>query len=280
MTNLRTYEVVDKVLPAVFMGALMILVFIVILVITIVNKCKVPHAFKKVIHLYFPETTLSGNEEEVEVLGEHLDNRWLAVLAIILIPTVVATTFITFWNVFLVEESVRGDCEANFDCFPKIGNSPIQQDPVDCSAIENKGNVTYECYRFVFRYAEGLGAAGGIHIFTALWSKPYFTLLVNIYHTKSTSTKLTTRYIQYGLVWAGASTVFILYVTISAGVTVFRETILQTATDQIQFATYTLLLFVIIVSGVVIALGLHTSTKAREVTYKDKTGGKLQNEQK
>ena len=220
MPSLHTYEVVDKVLPAVFMVALVVVAFIVILAATIVNKGKVPHMFKKVIHLYFPETTLNGEEEEVEVLGEHLDNRWLSALAVILIPTIVGTTFITFWNVFLVEESVKGDCEANFDCFPKVGNGPVQQDPVNCSAIEVSGNVTYECYRFVFRYAEGLGAAGGIHIFTALWSKPYFALLVNIYHKKSTSTQSTSRYIQYGLVWAGASTVLILYVTISAGVTV------------------------------------------------------------
>ena len=262
MPSLHTYEVVDKVLPAVFMVALVVVAFIVILAATIVNKGKVPHMFKKAIHLYFPETTLNGEDEEVEVLGEYLDNRWLSALAVILIPTIVGTTFLTFWNVFLVEESVKGDCEANFDCFPKVGNGPVQQDPVNCSAIEASGNVTYECYRFVFRYAEGLGAAGGIHIFTALWSKPYFALLVNINHKKkSTSIQSTSRYIQYGLVWAGASTVLILYLTISAGVTLFRETILQTVTDQIQFATYTLLLFVIIVSGVVIALGLHAHRK-------------------
>ena len=264
MPTLHTYEVVDKVLPAVFMVALMILTSVIVLVATIVNKGKVPHMFKKVIHLYFPETTLNAEDEEVEVLGEHLDNHWLAALAVILIPTVVGTTFITFWNVFLVEESVRGDCEANFDCFPKVGNGPFQQDPVNCSAIEVSGDVTYKCYRFVLRYAEGLGAAGGIHVFTALWSKPYFALLVNIHHKKSSSTASTSRYIQYGLVWALVSTVFIFYVTISVGVTLFRETILQTVTDQIQFATYTLLLFVIIVSGVVIALGLHTSKKSRK----------------
>ena len=266
MPSLRTYEVVDKVLPAVFMVVLVVVAFIVILAVTVLNKGKVPHMFMKVIHLYFPETTLKGEDEEIEVLGEHVDNRWLAVLALILIPAIVGTTFITFWNVFLVEESVRGDCEANFDCFPKVGSAPVQQDPVNCSAIEVRDNVTYECYHFVFRYAEGLGAAGGIHIFTALWSKPYFTMLVNSFHAKSAS-----RYIQYGLVWAGASTVFILYVTISAGVTLFREAILQTVTDQIQFATYTLLQFVIIVSGVVIALGLHVQQKRANSNEKEFT---------
>ena len=245
----------------------MILTSVIVLVATVMNKGKVPHMFKKVIHLYFPETTLDAEDKEVEVLGEHLDNRWLAALAVILIPTVVGTTFITFWNVFLVEESVKGDCEANFDCFPKVGNGPVQQDPVNCSAIEVSGDVTYKCYRFVLRYAEGLGAAGGIHVFIALWSKPYFTLLVNIYHTNPTSTKSISRYIQYGLVWAFASLVFIFYVTISVGVTLFRETILKTVTNQIQFATYTLLLFVIIASGVVIALGLHMSKNPVRTNY-------------
>ena len=261
MPNLRTYELVDKIIPAVLMVALTMLTAIILLVVTVLNKGKVPHMFKKAIHLYFPETTLDAKGEEVEVLGEHLDDWWLAALAVILIPNVVGTTFITFWNVFLVQEAVRGECVANFDCFPKVGNGSVQQDPVNCSAIEVSGDVTYECYRFVFRYAEGLSAAGGIHVFTALWSKPYFALLVNIYHASHTSTNPAIRYIQYSLVWVGASTVFIFYVTISVSVTLFRETILQTVTDQIQFATYTLLLFVIIVSGVVIALGLHTSKK-------------------
>ena len=97
-------------------------------------------------------------------------------MSILLIPFIVGTMFITFWKVYLVEEAVGGNCEANFDCFPKIGSDHLQQELANnCSVLELNSNVTYECYRLVFRYAEGLGAAGDILILTAVFSKLYFS---------------------------------------------------------------------------------------------------------
>ena len=41
--------------------------------------------------------------------------------------------------------------------------------------------IRYECYRFVFRYAEGFSAVGGVLLFTAVISRLYFGILVEIY---------------------------------------------------------------------------------------------------
>ena len=215
-----------------------------------------PLVFIETIELYFPDINKEKckTDEEIEVLGQKMSRQCFGIMSVSLIPIIVGTTFITFWNVYLVEESIGSNCEANFDCFPKVGNDYLQQEPVsNCSMFEFNGNVMYECYCLVFRYAQGLGAAGGVLFFTGLFSRFYFALLVTNYNIKDLCC---CRFILYGIVWAGATTVFILFITISVGVPMFRETIFQTITDQIQFAMYALSLLVIIVSGVVVAFGI------------------------
>ena len=181
MASLNTYHLLDKLVPAVIMVALVVLIFIVLLIVTIANKFEAPDGFIDFLALYFPATQIKKKTDN-EILQDIFDTKWFAVLPLILIPTIVGTTFITFWNVFLMEPSLTGSCTPDFDCFPKVGNDFLQQEPVkNCSTYESYDSVTYECYRLVFRYAEGLGAAGGFHLFTALWSKPYFSLLISLY---------------------------------------------------------------------------------------------------
>ena len=79
-------------------------------------------------------------------------------------------------------------------------------------------------------------------------------MLVTIYNIKNLC--CCRRFILYGIVWGGAAIVFILFIAISVGVSIFRETLFQTITDQIQFAMYALSLLVIILSGVVVAFGI------------------------
>ena len=82
--------------------------------------------------------------------------------------------FITFWVIFLVEESFG--CDPRLDCFPRqdnnselLSHTPIQ----NCSDYDLTDNVTIICYRFAFRYAEGFGVAGGILVFAASLMKMY-----------------------------------------------------------------------------------------------------------
>ena len=223
-----------------------------------------PLVFIETIELYFPDINKNTctKDEEIEVLGKKMSHQCFGMMSVLLIPIIVGTMFITFWNVYLVEESVGGDCEANFDCFPKDGDDYLQQEPVsNCSMFEFNGNVTYECYRLVFRYAEGLGAAGGILIFTAVFSKLYFSLLVTIYDTIEDRKSFYCRLIFYGIVWAGAATIFILFIAVSVSVEAMRDQIFQTVTYQIQFAMYALSLLVIVVSGVLVAVGVEIENR-------------------
>ena len=127
--------------------------------------------------------------------------------------------------------------------------------------FELNGNVMYECYRLVFCYAEGLGAAGGILAFSAVFSKLYFALLVTIYNNMEKSHLCCCRFILYCIIWAGATTVFILFIAISVGVEEMQEKIFQTVTYQIQFAMYALSLLVIVVSGVLVAVGVEIENR-------------------
>ena len=226
------------------------------------RKGKIPPlVFIETIELYFPDIDEeeSWNEEKPEILvfGQIMSHQCFGFLSVLVIPIIVGTMFITFWNVYLVEESVGGNCEANFDCFPKDGDDYLQQEPVSsCSMFEFNGNVTYECYRLVFRYAKGLGAAGGILAFTAVFSKLYFSLLVTIYHNMNGSNLRCYRLILYGKVCAGGAITFLLFIGLSVGVPEIRETVFQSITSQVQFAMYAFSLLVIIVSGVVVVFGI------------------------
>ena len=92
----------------------------------------------------------------------------------------------------------EGACVENFDCFPRVSGEYLRRELVqNCSSLGfmppdttmNDTNVstllleqdiTYNCYRLVFCYAEAFGATGGILAITALCSKLYFSMLVSI----------------------------------------------------------------------------------------------------
>ena len=222
MTSLNTYNVLDKVVPAVLMVTLIVVVFVVVLVITIANKGEAPDGFIDFLALYFPSNK-TKKKKDVEILQDILDNKWFALLPIILIPIIAGTTFITFWNVFLMELSFTDSCAADFDCFPKVGSDYLQQEPVkNCSMYESYDGVTYKCYRLVFRYAQGLGVAGGFHLLMVLWSKPYFALLISLYQREIPRRNLDI------LIWSGAILIFLFLLAISVGVPDIRERVFHT----------------------------------------------------
>jgi hypothetical protein len=200
MPSQRTYEVVDVILPSV----LMVLIFIVTLALTIFGiiwkgcgcgKSDKPNplVFLEMVDLAFPD--LEKEKDNYDVFDKTIALPAFVILTVIIVPVISSTLFITFWNVYAVEESSGGACVENFDCFPRMGGEYLQQEPVEnCSSqsfmplVQNDSSnsstlplevdITFDCYRLVFRYAEAFGAAGGILAITALCSKLYFSLMV------------------------------------------------------------------------------------------------------
>ena len=133
----------------------------------------VPSVFLAVVDLAFPAADLE--KQKRDGYGGFVR----AYMTAMIIPIISATCFITFWDVYAVEVEAGGACVDNFDCFPiTVDGEYLQEEPVDnCTSFnfltsdlkfENASNVTqllpleldvtYNCYRLVFRYAEGFGA--------------------------------------------------------------------------------------------------------------------------
>ena len=278
MTSLTTYEVLDVILPSV----LMVVIFVATFVLTVIgiiwkraswgfdkpNK-PVPLVFLELVDLAFPD--LEKNKKNgYDVFGSGINVCAFVVLTAIIAPVISSTCFITFWNVYAVEESGGGTCVENFDCFPRMGGEYLQQEPVEnCSSLSfmpldslNDTNasslpldleITYNCYRLVFRYAEGFGAAGGILAITAFVSKLYFSMLVSI---RRSADSRESRFFFHSLVWLMFSAIFIIFLGVNVGIPAIREAVFRTVTDIIQFVMYCTTMVLIIITGVIVAIGI------------------------
>ena len=277
MASLDTYQSLSVTFPAVFSFLLGVVIFFVIAVVFWMMDS--PRIFIEILQLNLSDLDISG-KGKVKLDGTDLKIKTVYILALLIIPISTSTVSMSFWNVFLVEEELMGECVPNFDCFPMHHGNYLQRTPVDkCLNIDNcnesglmdfGGNnsaivmnetnmcdmakdITYECYRFVFRYAEGLGAAGGIFLLTIISSKVYFGILVAIITTEGYD------YIRTALlifVWVFAAVLWLLFLIVNTAIPVFREAVFQTNADVIQFAMYVLNFLMIVVSGYIISFGL------------------------
>ena len=84
------------------------------------------------------------------------------------IPGLFSCFFTSFWQVFLTGESYT--CDPDLDCFPfDADRNYLQSDPiVNCSDFATSDNITIICYRFVYKFADGIGLIGGMLTFTAI----------------------------------------------------------------------------------------------------------------
>ena len=285
MPSLTTYEVVDVILPSV----LMVVIFVVTFALTVIGivwkgtKCgcnkpdkPIPLVFLEMVDLAFPD--LEKKKEHYDVFDRTIALPAFVLLTVIIVPVISSTCFITFWNVYAVEESGGGACVENFDCFPRMGGEYLQQEPVEnCSSVSSMPlgdllqndssnastlplelDITFNCYRLVFRYAEAFGAAGGILAITALLSKLYFSLLVSIRRSTDNS-KVCCRFFLYTIVWIVCAGVFIIFLGVNVGVPAVRAAVFRTVTDTIQFVMYCITMVLIIITGVIIAFGIEDS---------------------
>ena len=238
----------------------------------------IPLVFLEMVDLAFPDLE-KKKADGYDVFGRKIDIPAFVLLTIIIVPVISSTCFITFWNVYAVEESGGGACVENFDCFPRMGGEYLQREPVEnCSTVSfippdslrnDSSNtstlpleldITYNCYCLVFRYAEAFGAAGGILAITALISKIYFSLLVSIRRsTNDEDAGCRCRFILYTIVWLVSISIFVIFLGVNVGVPAVREVVFQTVTDTIQFVMYCITMVLIIITGVIIAFGIEDS---------------------
>jgi hypothetical protein len=271
-TSIEDYYTWNVTAPAVLSAILWLVVLVLLLILLPCTK-GIPHILVEILQLGLSDILDDGGK---------IDNSKVNILAVkllagVIIPLTVATIFFSFWNVWLVEEEVTGACLPNFDCYPMLDGHLLQHLPVDnctqfadgsmfmqlqntTAAVLNETQIAdmarqiqYECYRFVFNYAEGIGAAGGVLFFTAVFSKLYFSILVAIITTEGR------RYLRLGLlvsVWVFAAVVWILFVVVNSATPVIRAAVFHTDTDTIQFFLYAVNFAAVVVGGYVVSIGI------------------------
>ena len=275
MASYDTYYGWSVIAPAVVF-CLLWLVFL-LLVLIIYPFCdKPPRIFVEMLQLSLPDVE-DDKGKIVKIDGSDIKKTFY-ILTLVMIPISIATIYFVFWVVWLVEEEVTGACVPNFDCFPFLGDTMLQSLPVEnCSfysntsmiadllnataevvmneteVAETSGEVTYECYRFVYRYAEGLGAAGGVLFFTAAFSKVYFGLIVAIVKYFDEE-----KYAYLGIIIVGgiACVLWLLFVLFNTVFSDIRKSVFQTHSDYIEFSLYTLNFAAVIAGGIIIGVGI------------------------
>ena len=303
-TSIDVYIALDRWVPA-SVSALLIVLVALAVVVGDVSKKYVPLFFVDMLKLNFPNVRAKdAKHHEVNVEGRALNPIAVFILSFCVLPLTLGSMFVTFWNVFLVAEEVRGDCVPNYDCYPLYEGRILQRTPVsscsetftvfqspemaemnttgssnidtttagglqngtlDTTSVGDGGNgtavnggegtveVRYQCYRFVFLYAEGISAAGGVLLFTALFSKLYFSILIALIRIKD---RKRVQYTAIGLVWTAMTAMMVIFVVVNTAVPVVRREMFQTVTSIMQFLMYGLNLFIITVSGVVVTFGV------------------------
>lgn len=266
MASIKTYETWNVTVPVI----LFVLLFLVLIIPMIVEVCvfkKLPRIFVVMLRLSLSDIEEGDDVTCVKVDGHKIKKAAVKVLSLLVIPLTIVTIFFSFWNIWLVEEETTGTCLSHFDCFPVQDGRVLQDMPVEsCSqsfslvTLSNTNDseissneISYKCYRFVFRYAEGVGAAGGILIFTTIFSKIYFCLLVAVITPKRCEYLCLLALI---ILWIFAAVLLVLFIVVTLAVPMIREAVLQTDNDIIQFVLYSINFAAVVVGGYVVSVGV------------------------
>lgn len=224
----------------------------------------------------------SGLLLDFEVTTDHQGNKEATSHARTVPPLVIHFLFVlaafffvcscvTFWDTFLVEESFG--CNPELDCFPVQENdrstvlspTPIQ----NCSDYELMDDVTTVCYRFVFRYAEGFGAAGGILYLAIKIMKMYETALFWAVDSEVTESclgciKKAMKWIVWVIVLFSPAISCIVILDVSQHTPIIYNTIFMTKSDIERFVVYYLTYVFVATGGIYSLFTLTGVTKQKQ----------------
>ena len=117
-----------------------------------------------------------GNETVYVIMDRKISQSFIPAF-FLLIPSFMSCIFISFWEVFLIDESYT--CDPDLDCFPFDANNytNLQDDPiVNCTDFDISDNITIICYHFAFNFNDAAGLVGGLLSLIAF----VFMLLVSV----------------------------------------------------------------------------------------------------
>ena len=244
MPTIKQYQILDVWVPSIGVSLVFFSLFI-FLVAKVVWKLSqrkqklVNRCFFEILRLAFRDFKRDRHERN-SIYGHEIGRISFAVLVAITVPVILSVCFITFWNIYMVEEQVGTKCDPNFDCFP-IWNGTVQQNTPVLNCSIWPPDTEYQCYRLVFSYVSGIGATGGILFFANVMLKLFTVTLLAPHNIQN----LFCKWMCYSLVIMGGAAVTTLFVLFHTTIPDTQDTVFQNATSQIQFVFYTILLIVV-----------------------------------
>ena len=168
---------------------------------------------------------------------------------------VMLCSFLAFWEIFLIENSFT--CTPGLDCFAFDSHRPISKSSIsrNCSSFESLDNITIICYKFVYRYSEGLGTAGGLIVYASFMLKAYAAAyfwfldldcsegICKCFRSWCKAVLICFLSILPTIIWAAL-------LGVSFRVPSFYEMIIRTNSGAVQFIAFMFTLFYIITFGV------------------------------
>lgn len=263
MTSFTAYQILDVWVPSFAVGFIFasLFLFVVFKVGMKLRRRKqklVNRWFFEILRLAFRDLKRDKHGRN-SIYGHEIGQVSFALLVIISVPVIVGACFITFWNIYMVEEQIDSECNTHFDCFPIENGHILQKTPVNnCSSWPP--DTQYRCYRLVYNYVQGVSATGGILFFASVMLKIYIVTLVAPYNIQNVCCK----WICYGIVIISGSTITVLFILLQTSISHTQDTVFRTATYKIQFILYSFLLFVVfILTGPLLIYGVECEPSQR-----------------
>ena len=257
MTSLILYKILDIYVPSIGVSALFFSLFIGMTCKVGVKLCQgkkrlVPRWFFEMLRLALPDLKRDTQGTNI-IYGEEINQICFALLAIVTVPVILSACFITFWNVYMVEEQIGKKCDPNYDCFPIVDGELLTTSVVNCTEELWPSNTEFQCYLLVYRYAQGISAAGGVLFCASLMFRIFIVSLLAPHNIKN----LCCRYSFYGVMMLAGFVTLLFFVLVHTTISHFRVTTFRTVTFQIQFAVYAFtFLVVFVLTGPLLIVGI------------------------
>ena len=269
MPSYMSYRLLDVWIPSIAVCLIFLSLFIFVIFKVGLNHCQrkrrlVNRWFFEILRLAFRDLKRENNGRD-SIYGQQIGQVSFALLVIIAVPVILSASFITFWNIYMVEEQIGTNCNPNFDCFPIENGEVLRSNPVhNCTGWPE--GTDYRCYRLVYSYVQGVSATGGLLFFASVMLKIYTATLLAPHNIHNVCCK----WMCYLTVIVGGNTVTALFILLHTTVPHPHDTVFRTATYQIQFCLYSFLLFVVFfVTGPLLIYGIECESPRRYSRYSE-----------
>ena len=195
------------------------------------------------------------------VYGQEIGRVSFAVLVVLTVPVIISACFITFWNIYMVEEQIETECNPHYDCFRVRNGEVLDTQPVgNCSSWP--GDTEFKCFHLAYSYVQGVSATGGLIFFASVMFKMYIVTLLAPRRLESVCCK----WMCYLTVLAGGMSIALLFVVLHSAIPHPQSTVFHNDTYKIQFFLYSFLLFVVFfVTGPLLIYGMECEPSHRSL---------------